>query len=225
MTFNDLISHRKNLRDVYKQLPILTIAEAGKEPLKLSHLSAYPKRVPLFNNNPVDYAVAICVACVSHLDMRYPRKNFLTEDEKQFIGERMTAQYQHWTVLDLPCFESMLIGGRIPTVRNGQTEYELSGINIPTILSKAEVYNRMRPSYDGVAGMSPMKTDERPLAESRYHTLMDGTPYEWHSRAEAEHYWRSPPDKANAQDMDFVKRVGTKKNNINIHTVNDALAT
>jgi hypothetical protein len=147
ITMNDFLSHRKGLRDFYKQnLPHLELAAAGKVTLKLGDLSRHPRRVTLPSGAIVNYGVAMCMACVESIDMRYPRKNHLTEEDKQFIAERMEAKYKYWTVCDLKCFEDMLIMGRIPTVRYGGTEYELPGVSIPSLLSKAESYDRMRPS-------------------------------------------------------------------------------
>lgn len=211
MTINDLFCHRKNLRDVYKQLPIPTISEAGKEQLKLANLAAHPKRTSLLNGVVVDYSVALCMACVSSIDLRYPRKNLLTEDDKQYIAERMAAKFPHWSVFDLKCFEDMLISGRLPTIRNGITEYELSGINIPVLLSKAEVYDRMRPGSISTQGMSPMQADDKPLSDWQLHHLIDGTPHEWESYGAALHYWRSLPDKDNPRDTALTERVMQKQ--------------
>jgi len=210
MTINDLICHKKSLRDVYKQLPFVSIVEAGKEPLKLGDLVNHPRNIALLNGKLVDYGVALCAACLSHIDARYVRKTYLTEDDKQFIAERMVAQFKHWSVLDLPCFESMLIGARIPTLRNGQMEYELSGINIPSILSKAEAYDRMRPNPQALQGGSPIRSDEKPLTDYQLHHLIDGTPYDFPTYQAAYRYWRSPPDPNDPRDQAFIEGVMKK---------------
>lgn len=146
MTINDILSHRKSIRDFYTNIPSQSLAEAEKESLKLFELADYNRRTLLPNGNHVSYAVALCVACICSIDLKYRRKNLLTEDEKQYIAERMCERYKYWSVCDLKCFENMLICGRLPSTRGGQVEYELTSVSIPNLLSKAEVYDRMRPS-------------------------------------------------------------------------------
>ena len=147
MTLNDFKSHKKGINDFYKDyIPRITdIVEACKEPLKVRNLLELTVPVTLPNGNLVSKAVALCIACISSIDLKYPRKAMLSLDEKEFIAGIMVQRYSHWSVTELKCFELMLIMARLPTLRNGQVEYELPAISIPTILGKAEAYDKMRP--------------------------------------------------------------------------------
>lgn len=208
MCINELFCHRKSLREVYAQLPFRSMSEAANESLKIGDLVDYPKSVSLLNGKVVNYGVALCAACVSSIDSRFPRKAHLTEDDKQFIAERMVAQFKHWSVLDLPCFEAMLIGARIPTLRNGQTEYELSGVNIPSILSKCDVYDRMRPNPQALQGSSPARSGEKPLTPWHMSHLMDGREYTWASYQDAWNYWKAKPNMDDPDERKFIESVG-----------------
>ena len=208
--------------------------------MKLDDLRKINKLMTLPNKSQVDYSVALCDACISSIDLRYRRKNLLTEDDKQYIAERMSAKFKYWSVCDLKCFEDMLIGARLPSVRCGQTEYELTMINIPNLLSKAEVYDKMRPSSESLQGNSPQKeVPVRPLTAWHRNHLLDGSAYDWSvpyedwkrgrtqargdPDANSERYWREVVDQKNDEyDRAAVEAIVERvKRRMNITILNN----
>ena len=218
MTTNDIISHRLGATAFYQSLQATTIAEASKEPLKLADLQLMPTRVPLPSGNPSDYCVGVCFACILDLLSKYNRRVKPDNDSIEYMAKQM-SQFSDWSVLDLPTFVDMCIKARIPTLRGGSPEYELFMLDIPSILGKAEVYDKMRPNPQALQGSSPMMpAEQKPIKPEHYHELIDGTPYDFSvpyedyvqgycakngdPRVNAERYWRTKPQ---ATDEDWQR--------------------
>ena len=223
----DILAHRYSARQFYQRLRATTIVEAYKEPLRLRDIATMPNRVTLPSGNVVPFCQALCYVCVNHLLSFFRRKSPMNESDKEYIAERMMIQYPNWSVLDLPTFVTMVIGSRVPTVRMGETEYELVLIDIPNIMAKLEAYDRMRPHPETLQGNSPNVQTQRPLTEYKLHHLIDGTPYDFavpyedfvqgyttpsgDPRINAERYWNSRPNYGNDQiDTALIDRVCAK---------------
>ena len=168
---------------------------------------------------PVNYATALCYICLQTLIGKYTRKNKPIEAEIAYMAKQMTSRYLDWSVLDLPTFVDMCLCSRIPSVRLGETEYELVALDIPSIMSKVESYDKMRPNALALQGNSPAKTPAlRTIKSEHYGELMDGTPYDFRVPYEdyvqgystpsgsptvnAERYWRASPHNGE-RDFDF----------------------
>ena len=142
MTINDFTSHKKGINDFYKDnIPNTTdIVEAGKEPLKLRDIQKLTKPVTLPNGRFVNKAVALCIACVSSIDLRYMRKVMLSLEEKEFLADMMMQKYPHWSVADVKCFVDMLVGCRLPTnTFSGTPIYDMPFVDAICVLGKARV--------------------------------------------------------------------------------------
>ena len=189
MTTNDIVSHKINARDFYRKLPILTINEAWKEPLKLQQLREL--RQP-YGNSMFTYDVAFVYECICSLVSRYKRREPLSDSEKMYIAERCCEKFKYWSVSDFKCFEDMAVGARIPSCKSGQTEYELVAIDIPSIMGKLEAYDRMRPRADPSArGTDP--SSERPLTPWHRTHILGGAEHVFASEEECERYWHGFP--------------------------------
>ena len=211
MTVNDIISHGYSAMDFYAKLRGTTIAEAANEPLKIFDLVEMQTNMQrLRSGKIVTFGEALCYLCIDNLCGMYKRKNPPTEGEKEYIAERMVAQFKHWSVSDLPTFVRMCTGCRLPSTKLGETEYELIVLDIPSILGKLEVYDRMRPNAEALRGTSPERSVNRPLTDYQRHHLIDGTEHHFVSESEACRYWRSPPDMENPRDRAFIETVVQK---------------
>ena len=219
MTLNDIRSGKKAARVFYAELRGTTITEAAKEPLKLREVAAMGDRPILPTGEPVNYATALCYICLQTLIGKYTRKNKPIEAEIAYMAKQMTSRYLDWSVLDLPTFVDMCLCSRIPSVRLGETEYELVALDIPSIMSKVESYDKMRPNALALQGNSPAKAPAlQPIKSKHYGMLMDGTPYDFRVPYEdyvqgystpsgsptvnAERYWRASPHNGE-RDFDF----------------------
>ena len=219
MTLNDIRSGKKAARVFYAELRGTTITEAAKEPLKLREVAAMGDRPILPTGEPVNYATALCYICLQTLIGKYTRKNKPIEAEIAYMAKQMTSRYLDWSVLDLPTFVDMCLCSRIPSVRLGETEYELVALDIPSIMSKVESYDKMRPNALALQGNSPAKAPAlQPIKSKHYGMLMDGTPYDFRVPYEdyvqgystpsgsptvnAERYWRGTPHNGE-RDFDF----------------------
>ena len=219
MTLNDIRRGKKAARVFYAELRGTTITEAAKEPLKLREVASMPDRPVLPTSEPVDYATALCFICLQTLVGRFARKYKPDEAALAYMAKQMTSRYLDWSVLDLPTFVDMCLCSRIPSVRLGETEYELVTLDIPSIMSKVEGYDKMRPNTLALQGNSPAKAPAlQPVRPEHYGMLMDGTPYDFSVPYEdyvqgystpsgsrtvnAERYWRGTPHNG---DEDFER--------------------
>ena len=219
MNVQDIRSRRWGTHDFYNHLRATTITEASKEPLKIGDLEDIKKVGALPSGKIVSYKVGVCYQCVIHLLSFYNRKRTLSEQEKEYIAERISERFKNWSVLDLPTFVQMAVDSRIPTMRLGETEYELVYIDIPNIMGKVEGYDKMRPNAQALQGNSPAKAPAlQPIKFEHYGELMDGTPYDFRVPYEdfvqgystpsgsptvnAERYWRGTPHNGE-RDFDF----------------------
>lgn len=222
MTTNDILSHpQMSAPEFYQKLQGTTLAEAAKEPLKIGDLVEMQTCMQrLRSGNIVTFGEALCYICVDNLCSMYHRKYPMSDNEKEYISKEMSAKFKHWSVQDLPTFVKMCTGGRLPSMKLGETEYELIVLDVPSILGKMEVYDRMRPGNLSTQGMSPMQTDTKPLSDWHLHHLIDGEPYEWHGYQAALRYWRSKPDMNDPRDVALIERVTLKTEKIAIHSSN-----
>ena len=219
MNVQDIRQHRWGTQDFYNNLHATTIAEASKEPLKIGDLEDIKKNGALPSGKIVTYKVGVCYQCVNHLLSFYNRKRALSEQEKEYIAERISEHYRNWSVLDLPTFVQMAVDSRLPTTRLGETEYELVYIDIPNIMGKLGSYDNMRPNTLALQGNSPAKAlSLQPIRPEHYDMLLDGTPYDFSVPYEdyvqgysapsgsptvnAERYWRGTPHNG---DEDFER--------------------
>ena len=219
MTLNDILSGKKAARVFYAELHGTTITEAAKEPLKLRDVATIGGRTVLPTSEPVDYATALCFVCLQTLMGRFARKYKPDESAIAYMAKQMTSRYLDWSVLDLPTFVDMCLCSRIPSVRLGETEYELVTLDIPSIMSKVEGYDKMRPNALALQGNSPAKAPAlQPIKSKHYGMLMDGTPYDFSvpyedfvqgystpsgdPKINAERYWRASPHNGE-RDFDF----------------------
>ncbi len=216
MTTNDIISHPKqSAYDFYRKLTPTTLSEASNEPLKIGDLVELQFCMQqLYSGKIVTFGEALCFVCIDSLVRLYRRKYPLTDNEKEFIAEQMARKYKHWSVLDLPTFVSMCVGSRLPTNKSGEIEYELIVLDIPSIMGKLEVYNRMRPNREQLQGMSPVKASaKKTLSDWQLTHLFCGQPHTFASRTEAERYWFSIPNKNNPEEMAYIASITVKKTN------------
>ena len=219
MTLNDILSGKKAARVFYNELRGTTIAEAAKEPLKLRDVATIGGRTVLPTSEQVSYATALCFVCLQTLMGRFARKYKPDDSALAYMAKQMTSRYLDWSVLDLPTFVDMCLCSRIPSVRLGETEYELVALDIPSIMSKVESYDKMRPNALALQGNSPAKAPAlQPIKSKHYGMLMDGTPYDFRVPYEdyvqgystpsgsptvnAERYWRASPHNGE-RDFDF----------------------
>ncbi len=219
MTLNDIRSGRKAARAFYAELRGTTITEAAKEPLKLREVASMGDRPILPTGEPVDYATALCFVCLQTLVGKFARKYKPDESAIAYMAKQITSRYLDWSVLDLPTFVDMCLCSRIPSVRLGETEYELVTLDIPSIMSKVEGYDKMRPNTQALQGSSPAKTPAlQQIKPEHYGELMDGTPYDFSVPYEyfvqgystpsgsptvnAERYWRASPHNGE-KDFEF----------------------
>ena len=211
MTVKDIIEHRYSAVDFYAKLQGTSIAEASQEPLKIGDLVEWQSnQQQLRSGKIITFGEALCFLCIDNLCSLYKRKNPLSDGEKEYLMGEMVAKYSHWSVADLPTFVKMCTGCRLPSTKLGETEYELIVLDIPSILGKLEVYDRMRPNKEALQGNSPERDGERPWEEWREHCLIDGTPHEFRNTEEAKRYWRAKPDMNDERDRSFVEGVIAK---------------
>ena len=227
MTTNDIISHRLGATAFYKSLPVVSITEAAKEPLKLADLQQIATRVKLPSGNFSDYCVGVCFACIQDLLSKFARKTKPEFRETEYIALQMSNKFAYWSVLDLPSFVDMAVGARIPSVKFGLIEYEMTVLDIPGILGKVESYDKMRPNKEALQGNSPMKAQAlQPIQKEHYHQLLDGTPYDFSvpyedyvqgycakngdPRVNAERYWRTKPQATDEDWQRFWARFSQK---------------
>ena len=206
MTVEDILSHRYNAGEFYEShIPrVASIAEAGKEPLKLKSLD-WP--IALTNGQTVSYAAGVALACVNSILGRYKRKEPMSDEERIYLAETIAQEFGHYSVCDLKCFETMLVGGRLPTYSNGEVEYELIAIDIPHLMGKLRAYDRLRPSGSLTPGVMQKPPDARPLTDWQRGHLLDGSEFAFASEAECERYWRGLPDKDDARDQAAVAAI------------------
>lgn len=219
MTLNDILSGKKAARVFYNELRGTTITEAAKEPLKLRDVATIGGRTVLPTSEPVSYATALCFVCLQTLMGRFSRKYKPDDSALAYMAKQMSSRYLDWSVLDLPTFVDMCLCSRIPSMRLGEIEYELVALDIPSIMSKVESYDKMRPNTQALQGNSPAKAHALQTIQSEhYGMLMDGTPYDFSVPYEdyvqgystpsgsptvnAERYWRGTPHNG---DEDFER--------------------
>lgn len=212
MTTQDVLSHpQMSAGDFYNKLPASSISDADKEPLKIGTLlDLQTCQQRLRSGRIVSFGEALCYISIDRLCSMFHRKTPLSENEKEFIANEMTAKYKHWSVLDLPTFVTMCVGARLPSQRFTEVEYELVILDIPSILGKLASYERMRPNREALQGSSPPRAGERPWEEWREHCLIDGTPHEFRNTEAAKRYWRLKPDMNDARDRSYVEGVIAK---------------
>ena len=207
MNTQDIIAHKYGARDLYAQLQATTIQEAAQEPLTLEMLRQLTMSKPLPTGNIVDYGTAVCFVCLKDLVSHYARKNKPDDASLEFMAKQMMAHFPHWTVLDLPTFVNMCIMARIPTVKNGTTEYELICMDIPSILGKTEEYDRMKPRCRDSSAESQAPA-EKPLTKWHLAHKMGGAEYHWPDYESAWRYWKHQPNFDDPQEMAFIKAAG-----------------
>jgi len=155
MDISVILSYRSGIRAFYADIPHMTIAEAGLEPLKIRHLSEHQRRITLPSGKSVDMGTAFLLACVGSIEAKYRNRNQLSTDDEMYVAKRMVEDFSHWSINDVKCYEDMLVGGRLPSMTYGDVTYELPTVNIPNLLSKAEVYDKMRPTTAKEADDNP----------------------------------------------------------------------
>ena len=210
MDLNDILTGKKSARLFYAELHGTTVQDAANERLKLRQVAAMAARPVLPTGEAVDYATALCFICLQSLMAKYARKYKPDDGTLSYMAKQMSAQFPDWSVLDLPTFVDMCACSRIPTMRLGETEYELVVLDIPSIMSKVEAYDKMRPNKQALQGPSPMTTKEREWDPDLEHKLFDGTPHDFPSVEAAKRYWRSMPDMSNPGEKKVRDRAGTQ---------------
>ena len=235
---DDILSHRYGAREFYRLLHATTIAEAAKEPLKLSDLTTMDNKVTVPSGNKLPFGQALCYVCICDLLSFYRRRTPMVEADKEYIAQQIMLLYTDWSVLDLPTFVSMVVSAKVPTIRLGEMEYILTLADIPSIMGKLEAYDRMRPNPQLLQGSSPAKQVVKPLTDYQLTHLIDGTPYDFKvpyddyvhgyvtpsgdPQRNAELYWRSRPN----FDVDYADQCFDAKANYRqpiVKTVNETL--
>ena len=208
MTIQDIISHQYSAVDFYARLQCASMAQAANEPLKLGELVDLQNLMQRLRSGKImTFGETLCFLCINALCGLYRRKTPLSEDEKEYLAKEMATRYRHWSVLDLPTFVHMCSGGRLPSTKLGETEYELIVLDIPSILGKLEVYDRMRPNPQALQGISPDRTREKPLTDWHLHHKMDGSAYTWPSYQDAWNYWKAKPNMKDPAERNFIEGV------------------
>lgn len=228
MEINDIISHKWSALEFYDRLAPTTIQLASKEPLKISDLCRQdikpraPKQ-PIPTGKVVTYGGALCYYCIQSLLSEYNRTNKPDKYGIEKIAKKMVREFAHWTVADLPTFESMCIGARLPSMKWGVLEYELLNLDNPSIIGKLEAYNQMRPNPQALQGGSPEKATEKPLEDWHKTHLVDGTDYIWTDMEACKRYWRGAPDKDDPHFKANQASLTAKTSKPIVRTVNDIL--
>ena len=135
----------------------------------------------------------------------------------------MIKEFSHWSVIDLPTFVHMCKMARIPTVKYGVTEYELVSLDIPSIMGKLEVYDKMRPNPQALQGSNPDISVKKELSDWHKSHLLDGTPHVFESVREAEQYWHGQIDKFNEGEKKVYDRIGETTKGGLVKTVDEVL--
>lgn len=230
------------MREFYQRFlakRLVTIPDAGKEPLTIDELhrsTAYSGMSR--DDKPITLGEAICYCCIENLVSKFNRREKPTINDIYDIVAQMIFSYKHWTVLDLPTFVNQCVAGRVQAYVSGVMTGEMGVLDVPNILRKLDAYDRMRPSSQKVATMSPLVETLQPIKEEHYHCLIDGTPYDFKvpyddfvhgyvtpsgdPRRNAELYWRSRPN----FDVDYADQCFDAKANYRqpiVKTVNETL--
>ena len=230
MTINDITSHKYNAWQYYDHLPLTTdIVEASREPLTLKEVRVLPQ--PMTNGMVLTYDVALTHACIDSLIKRFHRRETLLPNERLELAQMAVAEFSHWSVLDLKCFEHYLIANRIATVgAGGQQETALLNMDESSILSKMRAYDKMRPGQQMAYYTQSRGAPERPLTEWHREHLLGGLPYnfavpyeDWikgsnvprgDPTVNCERYWRSYPDLVHDQfAIEAVEKIIAKVRN------------
>ena len=214
MTTNDIISHKYGVRQFYKMLRPMTIADAAQEPLKIADLLKMPNRVGLPTGHSSDFATALCFVCIQQLLDKYSRKKKPDWYEIEYIANEMVFKYKHWSVSDLPTFVSMCIGARLPSFRMGEQEFELVVLDIPGIMGKIEVYDKMRPNPQALQCGSPIRRDEKPLTQYQLTHKIGGIEYKWPSYQECWRYWKGELNTDDPDEKNFYDSVNGKRGEV-----------
>ena len=214
MTINDILSHRYSVREFYATLRPSTITDAAKEPLKLGALKNMARPVTLPTKNMVDYGTALCFVCLQSLLSKFSRRIKPDDGSIEYMAQQMMNHFPHWTVLDLPTFVNMCVMARIPSIKYGMEEYELLNLDIPSILGKAEVYDKMRPNPQALQGGSPIRRDEKPLTQYQLTHKIGGIEYKWPSYQECWRYWKGELNKDDPDEKNFYDSVNGKRGEV-----------
>ena len=174
MTINDIISHRLSAREFYQTIPTVPIAEAAKEPLKLSDLTNRQEAVDGFQTS---FAVALVRACLDSIIAQYKRKDIMAIADRMKLAGRVVKEYPYFSVKDLRTFDNMLINSRLPTIGSGGREdYDIIMMDAPHFMNKLRVYDQKRPRVD-LTPYQPKSTEGRAFTPWQQTHLLDGT--EW----------------------------------------------